>query len=64
MTEGEDAAMNAVEPSAPQAGAPALTVDACTAELSERDDAMLARRDSCDRRIRVGLADFCIHVDA
>jgi hypothetical protein len=64
MTDREDAAMDAVEPSASQARGPPLTVDARALELRDRDDAVLARRDSCDRRIRVGLADFCIHVHA
>jgi hypothetical protein len=64
MTHREDAAVNAVEASALQAHAPALAVDARLLELRERDDAMLACRNACDRRIRIGVAGFCIHVDA
>jgi hypothetical protein len=64
MADREHSAMNAVEPSTSQTRRPALAADACPLELRERNNSVLARRDSCDHRIRVGIADFCIHVDA
>jgi hypothetical protein len=64
MTHRKDTAMNAVEAFASQASVPALAADTRLLELSEGDDAVLPGRDSRDGCIRVGVADFRIHVDA
>jgi hypothetical protein len=62
VTHRKDTAMNAVEASALKTSAPSLAVDARLLELTEGDDAVLPGRDSRNHNIRVGVADFCIHV--
>jgi len=64
MTHCKDTAINAVEASALKASVPALAVDAGLLELGEGDDTVLPGRDARDDSIRIGVADFCIHVDA
>ena len=64
MAPGEYAAMNTVEAPTPQAVLTALAVDADAFELRKRDHSVLSGGDPRSQDIRVGFADFCIHVNA
>jgi hypothetical protein len=64
MAQRKNAAMNPVKPPTPQARVTALAMDPDALELRERQDAVLSGRDLRGDRIRIGVEDFCIHVDA
>jgi hypothetical protein len=60
----ENTAMNAMKTAVAQASLSALAMDADAFELFERDDTVLPGCDRCGHRVRVPIAEFCIHVNA
>jgi hypothetical protein len=62
MTDGENAAMKAVQASCLDAPEPSPFVHADSPELLERDHAVLPRRDSRDFAVPVAVGTFPTHV--